>query len=194
MKRVLIIKTSSLGDVIHTLPALTDAVHALGEIQFDWVVEENFSAIPAWHPAVRKVIPVAIRRWRKNIFRRLFSAEWKKFRQQLKQEHYDYVIDAQGLLKSAWITLLAHGDSYGLDKHSAREGMASRFYQYPQTVARQQHAVERVRQLMSHSLDYQLDKLPLDYGIAEHIRKTAPDAEQCRESSAKNEVNAGHGR
>ncbi|MGC8165048.1 lipopolysaccharide heptosyltransferase 1, partial [Salmonella enterica] len=64
--RVLLIKTSSLGDVIHTLPALTDAARAIPGIQFDWVVEEGFAEIPAWHPAVAQVIPVAIRRWRKN--------------------------------------------------------------------------------------------------------------------------------
>ena len=64
--RVLIIKTSSLGDVIHTLPALTDAAHAIPGIRFDWVVEEGFAEIPSWHPAVDRVIPVAIRRWRKK--------------------------------------------------------------------------------------------------------------------------------
>lgn len=64
--RVLIIKTSSLGDVIHTLPALTDAAHAIPGIRFDWVVEEGFAEIPSWHPAVDQVIPVAIRRWRRT--------------------------------------------------------------------------------------------------------------------------------
>ena len=64
--RVLLIKTSSLGDVIHTLPALTDAARAIPGIQFDWVVEEGFAEIPSWHPAVARVIPVALRRWRSN--------------------------------------------------------------------------------------------------------------------------------
>ena len=171
MKKVLIVKTSSLGDVIHTLPALTDAASALGAlggVQFDWVVEENFAEIPAWHPAVDKVFPVAIRRWRKHIMRTIFSGEWKKFRQQIQQEQYDCVIDAQGLLKSALITRLARGKTYGLDKNSAREPLASRFYQFPQAIAKQQHAVERVRQLFAISLGYQLSDLPLDYGIADH--------------------------
>ncbi len=170
MKKVLIIKTSSLGDVIHTLPALTDAKTALGEVQFDWVVEESFSEIPAWHPDVRKVIPVAIRRWRKHVLQTITSGEWKKFRQQLQQEQYDIVIDAQGLLKSALITRLARGETYGLDKQSAREPLASRFYQYPKAIAKQQHAVERVRQLFARSLGYDLAALPLDYGIADHIK------------------------
>ena len=169
MKKVLIIKTSSLGDVIHTLPALTDAKAALGDVQFDWVVEENFAEIPAWHPDVRNIIPVAIRRWRKQIFKTIFSGEWKKFKQQLQQEQYDYVIDAQGLLKSALIARLARGQRYGLDKQSAREPIASYFYQYPQAIDKHQHAVERVRHLFARSLGYQLDDLPLNYGIAEYI-------------------------
>lgn len=171
MKKVLIIKTSSLGDVIHTLPALTDAKTALGDVQFDWVVEENFSEIPNWHPDVRNVLPVAIRRWRKNIFQTIFSGEWKKFRQTLQQEQYDSVIDAQGLLKSALLTRLAQGKTYGLDKQSAREPIASRFYQYPQAIDKQQHAVERVRELFAKSLGYHLKNLPLDYGITEQIKK-----------------------
>ncbi|KPE47437.1 glycosyltransferase family 9 protein, partial [Pseudomonas aeruginosa] len=102
--RVLLVKTSSLGDVIHTLPALTDAARAIPGIQFDWVVEEGFAEIPAWHPAVARVIPVAIRRWRKNLWQTLRNGEWRRFKQRLKEVDYDLVIDAQGLLKSAWLT------------------------------------------------------------------------------------------
>jgi len=172
--KVLIIKTSSLGDIIHTLPALTDAKKILGEIQFDWVVEESFAEIPDWHPAVRTVIPVAIRRWRHNILKTFQSGEWQQFKQQLQQQQYDAVIDAQGLLKSAWITRLAHGKIYGLDKTSARESMASFFYQQPQVIDKNQHAVERVRQLFAKSLNYSLIDLPLDYGIKEGIRQNLP--------------------
>jgi heptosyltransferase-1 len=74
--KVLIVKTSSLGDVLHTLPALTDAALALPGIRFDWVVEEAFAEIPAWHPAVDRVIPVALRRWRKHPLKALRSGEW----------------------------------------------------------------------------------------------------------------------
>ncbi len=151
--------------MIHTLPALTDAKKALGDVQFDWVVEENFSEIPAWHPDVRNVIPVAIRRWRKQIIKTIFSGEWKNFKQHLQKEHYDYVIDAQGLLKSALITRLANGKTYGLDKNSAREPIASHFYQHPQDVSKQQHAVERVRQLFAKILKYKLPPA-IDYGLS----------------------------
>jgi lipopolysaccharide heptosyltransferase I len=102
--RVLLVKTSSLGDVIHTLPALTDAARAIPGIQFDWVVEEGFAEIPAWHPAVAQVIPVAIRRWRKNLWQTIKNGEWTRFKQRLSESRYDLVIDAQGLLKSAWLT------------------------------------------------------------------------------------------
>ena len=65
--RVLIVKVSSLGDIIHTLPAVTDAYRAHPNLSFDWVVEENFTEVPSWHPAVNNVIPIAIRRWRLNL-------------------------------------------------------------------------------------------------------------------------------
>lgn len=174
MISVLIIKTSSLGDIIHTLPALTDAKIALGDICFDWLVEENFAEIPAFHPAVRTVIPVAIRRWRKNIIRTVFNGEFSTFKKQLQRQHYDVVIDAQGLLKSAWLSRLTKGECYGLDKKSAREPLAALFYQHPVSIAKNQHAVERVRQLFAQSLGYTLSDagipLALNYNIT-HVRK-----------------------
>jgi heptosyltransferase-1 len=163
--RVLIIKTSSLGDVIHTLPALTDAAHALPGIRFDWVVEEGFAEIPSWHPAVDQVIPVAIRRWRKNLWQTLKSGEWKAFKQRLRARKYDLVIDAQGLVKSAWLTRYVKAPVAGLDRYSAREGWASRFYDRRLSVATGQHAVERVRQLFAMALAYDLPEGIGNYGL-----------------------------
>ncbi|WP_455913989.1 lipopolysaccharide heptosyltransferase I [Pseudomonas syringae] len=163
--RVLLIKTSSLGDVIHTLPALTDAMGALPGIQFDWVVEEGFSEIPTWHPAVANVIPVAIRRWRKNLWQTVKNGEWRQFKQRLRDTRYDLVIDAQGLLKSAWLTRYVKAPVAGLGKTSAREPMAARFYDRPYAVARGQHAVERLRQLFGHALGYQVPAGLGDYGL-----------------------------
>ena len=165
MRRVLLVKTSSMGDVIHTLPALTDAVNALGDVRFDWVVEENFAEIPRWHPAVDRVIPVAIRRWRKTPLRSFMGDEWKAFRAQLNAHSYDAIIDAQGLLKSAWLTLLADGPRYGLDAASARESIAARFYQHRFNVPKGQHAVERVRQLLALALGYRVPLTSGDYGL-----------------------------
>ncbi|GFM72225.1 ADP-heptose--LPS heptosyltransferase [Pseudomonas cichorii] len=163
--RVLLIKTSSLGDVIHALPALTDAAQAVPGIQFDWVVEEGFAEIPTWHPAVDKVIPVAIRRWRKNLWQTFKTGEWQSFKQRLRETHYDVVIDAQGLFKSAWLTRYVNAPVAGLDKHSAREPIASRFYDRPYPVARGQHAVERLRQLFAQALGYPLPAGLGNYGL-----------------------------
>ena len=175
--RVLLIKTSSLGDVIHTLPALTDAARALPGIQFDWVVEEGFAEIPTWHPAVAEVIPVAIRRWRKNLWQTLKSGEWRRFKQRLSETDYDLVIDAQGLLKSALLTRYVNAPVVGLDRQSAREPLASRFYDRPYPVARGQHAVERLRQLFAQALGYQVPDGLGDYGLDRARLLDAPDGE-----------------
>lgn len=168
--RVLLVKTSSMGDVLHSLPALTDAQHVFPEIQFDWAVEEGFAQIPTWHSAVNQVIPVAIRRWRKNWFSAPIRAERAVFRQQLTATHYDAVIDAQGLLKSAFlVTRLAHGAKHGYDRHSIREPIASFFYDYKHKISKQQHAVERIRQLFAASLGYDCPKTQGDYAIAQHF-------------------------
>lgn len=166
--RVLLIKTSSLGDVIHTLPALTDAKKAIPAVTFDWVVEEGFAEIPSWHPAVSKVIPVALRRWRKSIWQTWRSGEWQAFKKKIRTGSYDLVIDAQGLLKSAWLTRYVNAPIAGLNKQSAREKLASHFYQYTYPVAWGQHAVERVRQLFAQALDYPLPLTIGDYGLDRH--------------------------
>jgi heptosyltransferase-1 len=172
-----LIKTSSLGDVIHTLPALTDAARALPGIQFDWVVEEGFAEIPTWHPAVAEVIPVAIRRWRKNLWQTLKSGEWRRFKQRLSETDYDLVIDAQGLLKSALLTRYVNAPVVGLDRQSAREPLASRFYDRPYPVARGQHAVERLRQLFAQALGYQVPDGLGDYGLDRARLLDAPGSE-----------------
>lgn len=163
--RVLIVKTSSMGDVIHALPAVTDAKAARPSVVFDWVVEEAFSEIPRWHPAVDQVIPVAIRRWRKHIFSTFRSTEWRQFKTQLRRNHYDLVIDCQGLLKSAWITHLVKAPSAGMDKQSAREPAAVWFYRHRYPVSKQQHAVERIRDLFAQIFQYSKPASRGDYGI-----------------------------
>lgn len=154
--RVLLVKTSSLGDVIHTLPALTDAVQAIPDITFDWLVEPAFAEVPRWHPAVGRVVNVALRRWRRAPFKAVRSGEWRNFTSMLQQQTYHCVIDAQGLLKSAFLTRYGNAPVYGLDKQSAREPLAARFYQHPIAVPKGQHAVERTRQLFAAALGYSL--------------------------------------
>lgn len=161
--KVLVVKTSSLGDVIHTLPALADAVKAIPAISFDWVVEESFQDTPRLHPHVNRVIPVAVRRWRKGIWR--YRAEIKACIKEIQKEKYDVVIDAQGLIKSAIITRYATGVKYGFSKTSCREPLAGMAYKHKIDVPKDQHAITRVRQLFSKSLGYELDEKFLSYGL-----------------------------
>ncbi len=127
--KVCVIKTSSMGDVIHTLPALTDAQKASLSLSIDWVVEENFAEIPRWHSAVNRVIPIALRRWRKSPFSIQTRNEWKNYRALLQTENYDVVIDAQGLIKSAlFATRFTQGVKHGYDRQSIREPLAYFFY------------------------------------------------------------------
>ncbi|MDA8481327.1 lipopolysaccharide heptosyltransferase RfaC [Citrobacter sp. Awk 4] len=168
--RVLIVKTSSMGDVLHTLPALTDAQQAIPGIRFDWVVEEGFAQIPSWHAAVDRVIPVAIRRWRKAWFSAAIKAERKTFQAAVQAQHYDAIIDAQGLVKSAaLVTRLARGIKHGMDWQTAREPLASLFYNCRHHIAKQQHAVERTRELFAKSLGYNKPQTQGDYAIAQHF-------------------------
>ncbi|WP_260260093.1 lipopolysaccharide heptosyltransferase RfaC [Vibrio intestinalis] len=164
--RVLIVKTSSMGDVIHTLPALTDAAKNNPNIIFDWVVEEGFSQIPSWHPNVGTVIPVAIRRWRKRLFSQQTRKEWQTFKQAVTQHNYDLVIDAQGLVKSAFLTRYCQSPVHGYDKSSVREPFASLFYQHKHSVSTQLHAVERIRQLFALAIGYSIPNDKGDYAIA----------------------------
>jgi len=179
LRTLLIIKTSSLGDVIHTLPALTDALRYYPHLQCDWVVEEAFAEIPAWHSAVRRVIPVALRRWRKQPWQTWYSGKWREFIDTLTAQPYDIVIDAQGLIKSAWLTYRARGVRCGLDRHSAREPLAALAYQQRYAIDKNQHAVTRVRQLFAAALDYPVPTGAPDYGIIHHFRCQ----QRCQNSS-----------
>jgi heptosyltransferase-1 len=169
--KVLVIKTSSLGDVLHTLPALTDAVQQRPDIRFDWVVEEAFVEVPAWHAAVAEVIPVALRRWKHRPFHVLRAGEPQAAVRHLRAQRYDLIIDAQGLVKSAVISCFARGPRCGLDRDSARESLAARAYRHSFAVPRNQHAVQRVRQLFAAALEYEQPDSQPDYGIREQFSK-----------------------
>lgn len=170
--RILIVKSSSLGDIIHTLPALTDAQRHCPTIRFDWVVEEPFMEIPRWHPATERVIPIALRRWRRQLHCLKTYREWSQFTRALQSQRYDAIIDAQGLIKSSFfITRLARGPKHGLDRASLREPLADYCYDHCYAVSRQQHAVERIRQLFAYSLGYQKPVERGDYAIRDYFNK-----------------------
>ena len=165
MPHILIVKTSSLGDVIHHLPVLADIRKHLPEARFDWVVEESFAEIPALHPSVERVIPVAMRRWRKHLFSGDTWREIAACRAAIQVTPYDLVLDAQGLLKSAIIASQARGVLHGQDRASAREALAAAFYDQRHHVPRGQHAVTRNRQLAALAFGYPLPETSPDYGI-----------------------------
>ena len=168
MLKHLIIKTSSLGDVVHMLPAISDASKAKPGINFDWVVEKSFSEIPAWHPAIDKIIPVEIRKWRKQLFKQTTRDEFRIFKHHIQETTYSKVIDAQGLLKSAFISRYAKGETWGYDKNSITESLATRFYQHTVAIAFKEHAITRNRLMLAKTLGYSIDSFDLDYGIADN--------------------------
>ncbi|MEM9254517.1 MAG: lipopolysaccharide heptosyltransferase I [Pseudomonadota bacterium] len=164
---VLVVKMSSLGDIVHCLPALTDSASALPTVRFDWVVEEAFADLPELHPAVRRSIPIALRRWRRQPVRSLLGPEWRQLRQNLKADRYDAIIDAQGLLKSAWVASRCRGLRVGMDWRSARERMSSLAYQHRISLPGNVHAIDRLRRLFASALGYATPSSPADYGIGQ---------------------------
>jgi heptosyltransferase-1 len=171
--RVLFIKLTSMGDLIHALPALTDAMNAIPGIQFDWVVDKNFSEVAKWHPAVNKIICTDHRTWRKKFFYS-FKHEIPRFVRNLRQEHYDLVIDGQTNLKSALTIMLSRGTRCGLDRKSAREWLAYLAYQKKFSVPKTLHAIDRLRRYFSQIFNYPLDLTTTDYGIAKSQFAPAP--------------------
>ena len=164
MKRILLIKTSSMGDVIHNLPIVADIRSRYPEAELHWLVEENFADIPALHPHVHRVITVALRRWRKALYRPQTWREIRAFHAYLTHTDYDCILDTQGLLKSALLARLAHGTRFGLDLRSAREPLAALCYDNTFHVDPHAHAVVRYRALAQQALGL-ASNLALDYGV-----------------------------
>ena len=172
MADILFIKTSSLGDVIHHMPAVTEARQARPDATFTWLVEEAFAPLVALHPAVAEVIPVAWRRWRKSLYAPATLAEIAGSLRAIRAHRYDEIVDSQGLLRSAAIARLAHGRRHGYDAASIREPLAALFYDVRHRVSRDLHAVERNRILSGLALGYAPQGAP-DFGLA-RARFAAP--------------------
>lgn len=163
-KRILLVKTSSLGDVVHNLPVVSDLRRHFPDAQIDWLVEEGFAAIPTLHPGVNEVIPLAVRRWRKRLFE---GATWRQIgalHARLRTRPYDVVLDTQGLLKSAAFATLARGQRHGYALGSIRESLAAYAYSHTHVVSKSLHAVERNRALAAAAFGYAVDT-PCNYGI-----------------------------
>ena len=153
-----------MGDVIHNLPIVADIRSRYPEVELHWLVEESFADIPALHPRIHQVIPVALRRWRKSLHRLQTWREIREFRARLAHTEYDCILDTQGLLKSALLARMAHGKRCGLDASSAREALAARFYDATFRVDPNAHAVVRYRALTQQAFDL-APNLALDYGV-----------------------------
>lgn len=162
---ILIVKTSSLGDVVHNMPAVADLRSRFPDARIDWVVEEAYQPLVALHPAVNEAIPLAIRRWRRAALAPSTWREIRALRRRLRRVHYDCVLDTQGLVKSAIVAALTSGRRAGFDPASAREALAARFYDDRYSVPRDLHAVERCRRLAAQAFGYPLEA-PVRYGLA----------------------------
>lgn len=163
-QQILFVKLSSLGDVIHHLPAVTDLARHLPEARIAWAVEEAYADLVRLHPAVAESIPVGLRGLRRHP---LQAERWRRIaaaRRSLAARRWDYVVDSQSLIKSALVTRAAQGKRFGLDAASAREPAAAWFYDERIEVPRALHAVERNRRLVARVFGYELDG-PADYGL-----------------------------
>lgn len=173
--KLLVIKTSSLGDIVHALPALTDAKRALPDLVVDWVVEPAFADIVRLHEGVRTVWTAPLRRWRRP---GRVTTSWREamaLRRALRAERYDLVLDAQGLLKSALVARLAGGRIAGLDRASARGGPIAALYGERHAVSSALHAVDRMRLLFGAALGYAPDLSLVASGIAPAARRAAEE-------------------
>jgi heptosyltransferase-1 len=172
-RRILLVKTSSMGDVIHNFPVVSDLSVQFPEAQIDWLVEEAFAPLLALHAQVREAIPVAVRRWRADLFAKQTWREIGQFRRHLQARAYDVVIDTQGLLKSALLVACATGRKYGLDWPSSREPIGW-FYHRTFSVPWDRHAVERNRSLAALAMQYPLTG-PANYAL--HVPEPKRDAD-----------------
>ncbi|MBF0270778.1 MAG: lipopolysaccharide heptosyltransferase I [Magnetococcales bacterium] len=179
--KLLLVKTSSFGDVLHTLPALNDLRRHRPEIRVHWVVEEAFAQIPTWSPQVERVIPVAWRRWRGGVWQAMRSGEPEAFWRALRDQPFETILDAQGLIKSAVMARMAHGTLHGLDRASAREPWATLLYQRTHTVPVELHATERLRRLFAAALELPQPQGPADFGL--EAARFATDANQAEGST-----------
>jgi heptosyltransferase-1 len=164
MPELLFIKTSSLGDVIHHMPAIAELRRRLRQVRVSWLVEEAFAPLVGLHAGVDEVIPVAARRWRGLLHRRSTWREIGAFRARLRERPYDVIVDSQGLVRTALMAKLARGERHGYDAQSVRERPAALLYDVRHRVERDQHAIERNRTLTALALGYERDQI-LDFGL-----------------------------
>ena len=160
--KILIVKLSSLGDILHMFPATSDLRRCFPEADIHWLVEPSFAEAAGWHSAINNVITVPLRYYKKRWWN--IPALLIKLRRQLRAENYDFVLDAQGLLKSALLSRLAGAAVFGFDAKSARESLAARHYKKTASVPEGLHIIEKNRQLVAKLFNADLTQ-PIDFGL-----------------------------
>jgi heptosyltransferase-1 len=175
--RILIVKLSSLGDVVHAMPVVHDIVAAHPGAIIDWVVEPGFAALVRRVDGVAEVIECPLRRWTKSWWTSAVRSEWRTFRRRLRQHRYDAVLDLQGLTKSAFIARLAHGVSYGLANRTegaSHEPPARWLVDHAIRIEPHTHALDRSRLLAAKALGYVARGSP-NFGLRARALSAAGD-------------------
>ena len=163
--RVLIVRLSAMGDLVQTLPAISDAKRARPDITLDWVVDESFADVPRMHPGVERVIPSAFKRYGRGWRKAFASGEVQAFLREIREYRYDLIVDIQGEFKSALAGLLARGSRAGYVGTDVHEWGAHLTYASRHRAAKGQHSLRRMRQLLASVLEYTYDDDVIDYGI-----------------------------
>jgi len=171
----LIIRPSSLGDVVHAMPIVHDLHEHCPGMTIDWVAEESFAALVRLNKGVRRVIPIALRRWRHHALARSTWREWAAFRRELEHERYDAVIDLQEQLKGALIAWLARGPVHGPDRRSVREPIVTLLYAHRHRIDPATHLIDRCRRLAGRALGYEPSGAPR-FGLEAPPQDGAPDS------------------
>lgn len=154
MSALLVIRPSSLGDIVHSLSLVSDVVAHRPGLTIDWVAEESFVSLVRLDPRIRNVIPVAFRRWRSAPLTRGTWREFRRFRHALRAQRYDCIVDLQEQVKGALIARLARGRRHGFDRHSIREPIATALHDVHHRIERTQHFIEKARALAGSALGY----------------------------------------
>lgn len=180
MPSALLIRLSSLGDVVHTFPAVTDLARHCAGWELDWVVEEGYRALAALHPAVTRALPFGLRRWRRHVLQPRSWRELAAFKAALRAREYDRIVDAQGLLKSLAVAKMARGRIHGFGPDTVRESFVARFYDHRYEFPPEQHRVSHYRGLLAAAFGYSVDMsaASIDYGLRVPSRPAAAGAER----------------
>jgi heptosyltransferase-1 len=156
--RILVVKMSSMGDIVHAQPLVSDVLTHCPDACIDWVCEAPFAAIAEMNPGINQVIPIAWRKWRKRLHDPANRTALIEFVKKLRATQYDWVIDCQGLIKSAAVSRLARAaHRAGHAWHSAREPLASLAYDRRVSVERSLHVVMRNRLVAAGALGYEVN-------------------------------------